>query len=231
MSAAFYVLAAAMIFLALFALIYPLIKEGRRHQRSRDLIATIVAIAVLLPAATAYLYARLGTPAALDDAARLGTPLKPVASNMTAERKPQDIQKWLDAAHDDDTAQQTGEARNAYAQVLKLDPQNTLAMVGWVEADMAQHADYAVDTDARRLLEQAIALEPDNQRALWLYGISQFQQKDYVAASTTWRHLLQLLDTGSDLARSVTQKIAIADAKAKVKPGDTLPLRQPVDAP
>jgi len=210
MNMTFYVIAAAMIALALFALIYPLIKESRRHKRSQDLLATIVAIAVLLPATAIYLYARLGSPAALDGGARN------ITIGASAERKQQDIQKWLDIAHDDDVAQRAGAARDTYARVLKLDPQNTVAMVGWVEADMSQQAGYAVDTAARRLLEQAIALEPDNQRALWLFGISQFQQKDYAAASATWRHLLQLLDAGTDLAQSVTQQIAIADAKANL---------------
>lgn len=228
MSVIFYVIAAAMIALALFAVIYPLVKEGRRHQRSQNLIATMVAITVLLPAAAIYLYTRLGTPATLDEGARktfsvAHTPATSVADDTSTGRKQQDIQKWLDAAHHDDMAQRAGEARDAYAQVLKLDAQNTVAMVGWVEADMAQQADYGVDSAAHRLLEQAIALEPDNQRALWLFGISQFQQKDYAAAATTWRHLLQLLDVGSDLARSVTQQIAIADAKANVKPADPTP--------
>lgn len=216
MNVAFCVIAAAMMVLALFSVIYPLAKESRRQPPSRNLIATMMAIAVLLPAAAMYLYARLGTPAALNDSAR-----NPVA----IIDKQQDIRKWLDAAHRDDVAQRPGEARDAYAQVLKLDAQNTVAMVGWVEADMAQQTDYAVDDAAHRLLEQAIALEPDNQRALWLFGIGQFQQKDYVAASATWRHLLQLLDAGSDLARSVTRQIAIADAKANVEHGDAMPLR------
>jgi len=216
MSGVFCVIAAAMIVLALFAVIYPLVKEGRRHTLSQNLMATMVAIAVLLPAAAIYLYARLGTPAALNGSAR-----GPVAM----VDKQQVIQKWLDAAHHDDVAQRAGEARDAYAQVLKLDAQNTVAMVGWVEADMAQQTDNAVDAAAHRLLEQAIALEPDNQRALWLFGISQFQQKDYAAASATWRHLLRLLDAGSDLARSVTQQIAIADAKANVKQGHAEPFR------
>lgn len=206
MSGAFYVIATAMVVLALFCVIYPLIKEGRRNKRSQDLMATIFAIAVLLPAATIYLYARLGTPAAFVD------------------HKAQDVQRWLDAAHHDDVAQKTSDARDAYAQVLQLDAQNTVAMVGWVEADMAQHADYAVDIAARRLLEKALALEPDNQRALWLFGISEFQQKDYAAASATWQRLLQLLDTGSDLARSVTQQIALAQAKANAKPDDSAPI-------
>jgi cytochrome c-type biogenesis protein CcmH len=219
MSMAFYVIGAAMIALALLAVIYPLIKETRRHKQSQNLLATIVAIAVLLPAAAIYLYARLGSSAALEAIARN------TAIEASAERKQRDIRRWLDLAHADDTAQRAGEARDAYTQVLKLDPHNTLAMVGWVEADMSQQADYAVDTAARRLLEQAIALEPDNQRALWLFGISQFQERDYTAAAATWRHLLQLLDAGTDLARSVTQQIAIADAKANLGRGGVEPLR------
>lgn len=52
---------------------------------------------------------------------------------------------------------------------------------------LVKEADHAIDSTARLWLEQAIALEPDNRRALWLFGISQFQQQDYAAASVTWR--------------------------------------------
>jgi len=203
---AFYAIAAVMIMLALGALIHPLIRQSRAQARSRNMLATIVAIAALLPAAAIGLYARLGTPAAMN-----GT----IATVTTgADVRQRDIRKWLDTAHAYDASRQAAQAREAYARVLNLDAQNTVAMVGWVEADMAQQTDYAVDAAARRMLEQAIALEPDNQRALWLWGIGQFQQGDYAAASVTWRHLLQLLDHGSGLAQSVTRQIAIADAKA-----------------
>jgi cytochrome c-type biogenesis protein CcmH len=144
---------------------------------------------------------------------------------LRAIRTQQDVQKWLEVAHSYDTQRRASDAHDAYEQVLKIDAGNTAAMVGLVEANMAQHPDFSVDTSSRHLLEQAIAIEPSNQRALWLLGIGEFQQKHYGEASSTWRHLQQLLDPGSALARSVARQISIADASAKFKIPLATPLR------
>jgi cytochrome c-type biogenesis protein CcmH len=225
---AFYLATAAMITFALFLIVRPLIREGLHTKQSLGLFVIASAVTVLLPGIAIYLYTLLGTPAALDDQVVRGTHVRsnalPAADvlNSRVQQTQQNIQKWMQMAHAYDTQKRANEARGAYEQVLMIDANNTAAMVGWVEADMAQHADYAIGAHARQLLEQAIALEPDNQRALWLVGISDFQQRDYAEASATWRHLQRLLDSGSALAPSVAQQIAIADAKAKTPPAETL---------
>jgi cytochrome c-type biogenesis protein CcmH len=217
MKFAFYIVAAVMIATALLLIVVPLIREGRRQKQARILFATALAIVVVLPGVAAYLYDDLGTPLALNDppARMADVPPDVDAPNSRAEQEQQDIGKWMAAAHAYDNEQRPSDARDAYQHVLDIDAKNTAAMIGWVEADMTQHADYSVAAPARLLLQQVIALEPNNQRALWLLGISQFQQENYASASATWRHLQQLLDVGSALAKPVAQQIAIADAKAK----------------
>lgn len=220
MNVTFYLAAAAMVILALLLVIVPLIRGGLRQRQRRGLFATALAVGVLLPGAVIGVYPLVGTPAALDDASLRMAPVTEnaqptiAATNLRADPA-QEIKKWLDIAQTDDAEHRPSDARDAYGQVLMIDAKNTVAMVGWVEADMAQHTDYEIDTTSRGLLEQAVAQEPDNQRALWLLGISKFQHQDYAAAATTWRHLLGLLDGSSHLAQSVAQQIAIADAKAK----------------
>jgi cytochrome c-type biogenesis protein CcmH len=208
---AFYLAAAAMILLALLLIVAPLIRGGLRQKQPHGLFAIVLAIVVLLPGTAIYLYTCLGTPAALD--------VSPTAHALAlrVDPKQRDIQNWMEAAHAYDAEHRPEDARAAYRQVLKSDANNTAAMVGWVEADMTTHTDYSIDASSRKLLEQAIALEPDNQRALWLLGISKFQRQDYAEASATWRHLQQLLDSSSPLAPSVAQQIEIADEKAKLK--------------
>jgi cytochrome c-type biogenesis protein CcmH len=203
---AFYLTAALMIAVALTALLLPLMRQGRRESRARGVFVLVLAIALLLPLGAAGIYLVVGTPIALD-----GIPRQP----SLAEQQQQAAKQWLAAAHAYDTQRRPGDASDAYQNVLKLAPDNTTAMVGWVEAEMAQQTNFAVDAPARQLLQRAIALEPNNQRALWLWGIAQFQQQDYAGAATTWKHLLPLLDSGSALAQSVQQQIALADAKSK----------------
>jgi cytochrome c-type biogenesis protein CcmH len=203
---AFYLSATAMIAFALLLIVLPLLRGGPRRETSRGLFSTALAIVVLLPGTAIGLYAHLGTPAVLNGSiprvAEAGSP-----TNAS-------VHQWMDAAHRYDKEQQPRDARNAYESVLAIDAGNAEAMVGWVEADMTQHADFAIEAPARRMLERAIALEPDNQRALWLLGIGEFQQKNYAAASATWKHLQALLGDGSALTQPVARQIALADAKA-----------------
>jgi cytochrome c-type biogenesis protein CcmH len=206
MTVAFYLSAAAMMLFAVLLIVAPLLRGGLRQKQPRGLFVTAMAIVVLLPGTAIALYARLGTPAAFNG------PIPRVAEVRSPTDAP--VRKWMDAAHRYDKEQRPGDARDAYQSVLAIDAGNTEAMVGWVEADMTQHADFAIDAPARRMLERAIALEPDNQRALWLLGIGEFQEKKYAAASATWRHLQALLDAGSALAQPVARQIALADAKA-----------------
>ncbi len=236
MKAAFYTAAIAMVALALFLTIRPLIQAGLRQKSAQGLFAIALAIAVLLPVVTIYLYRLLGTPQALDAQsfrnahAPAGVQTKAEAMNGPVFQNPvvqnnarDDSLKWMAAARAYDIEKRPLEARDLYAKVLQVDVGNTAAMVGWVEADMTQHADYSIDASSRRLLERAIALEPDNQRALWLLGISDFQRENYAQASATWRHLQRLLDSHSALTQSVAQQIAIADARAKI-PTSSAPL-------
>jgi cytochrome c-type biogenesis protein CcmH len=208
-----------MILLALLLIVAPLIRTGLRQKQPRGLLAMALAIVVFLPGTAIFLYTFLGTPAALD--------VSPTsrALALRVDPKQRDIQNWMEAAHAYDAEHRPDDARDAYRQVLKSDPANTAAMVGFVEADMTTHADYSIDESSRKLLEQAIALDPDNQRALWLLGISKFQQQDYAEASATWRHLQQLLDSSSPLIPSVAQQIAISDEKAKLKGPAATPSR------
>ena len=64
-----------------------------------------------------------------------------------------------------------------------------------------------------QLLEDVLKKDPKNQRALWLLGISDYQSENYVAAIATWKTLLPMLSPDSDVARSVRNEIADAEAR------------------
>jgi cytochrome c-type biogenesis protein CcmH len=231
-NSSFHFLAAVMIIFALILIVRPLIQGGLRQKQSWVLFATALTVIASLPGIAIYLYTLLGTPAALDDQylgmvrGQSNNQLTADSQNSRATQVRQDVTKWLEVAHTYDTERRASDAGDAYEQVLKIDAKNTVAMVGLVEANMAQRPDFSIDASSRHLLEEAIVLEPNNQRALWLLGISEFQQKDYVEASATWRHLQRLLDSGSALARSVAQQIAIADTNGKMKIPIVTRLRQ-----
>jgi cytochrome c-type biogenesis protein CcmH len=216
---AFYLTAAVMIAVALALLLVPLIRQGRRSGRPRGVFFLALAVAFVLPLGAAGLYLLLGTPVALNGVDR--QPEQPLTIDQAVAElrahlaeQPKDLQGWLLLAQTYGAMRKPEEARDAYDQALRLEPDNTVAMVGWAESDSIAREDHRVEGRALELLERAVQREPDNQRGLWLLGISQFQHDRYAEAAATWRKLQPLLEPGSTVAKAVTEQIAVAEARA-----------------
>lgn len=214
-TAGFYSAAVAMVGVALGALLWPLLRRQRSAGGPRRAVAALLAVA--LPLASAGLYRLVGDPAAL-----AGIPVQAVPPDADAAGRA--LKRWLDQADAALQAKRSAEAREAYAQALRIAPDNGEAMLGWVEADMAQQPGLTVGTAARGMLQRLLAQQPDNQRALWMLGIGEFQQRHYAEAAAHWRHLQTLLPDASPLREAVAQRIAAAETMAAAPATPTLPV-------
>jgi cytochrome c-type biogenesis protein CcmH len=219
----FYAIAAAMIAVALAALLLPLVLQGRRSGRSRGVFVLTLAIALVLPLATGWLYLKIGTPVALNGVTSMAgksLTMEQAVSQLRAHlaEKPDDLQAWTLLAQTSAMMHNTADARDAYDHIMKLDPNNADAMVGWAEADAMLKSDHVIGDRAVALLKHAVQLQPDSQRGLWLLGTSQFQQGNYSAAAATWRLLEPQLEPGSKVAKAVAEQITQADARASGAP-------------
>jgi cytochrome c-type biogenesis protein CcmH len=215
---AFYLIAAVMVAAALVLLLWPLLRHGRRDGRSRGIFVLALGVAFVLPLAAGGLYLLVGAPVTLQGvpAAQPALDIDQAVAELRQHLKqqPDDLQGWLLLAQAESSMQQSVQAREAYGQALRIAPDNTVAMVGWAEADSMARDDHRIEGRALDLLKQAVQVDPANQRGLWLLGISQFQRDDYAAAAATWRRLQPLLEPGSTVARAVTEQIAVADARS-----------------
>jgi cytochrome c-type biogenesis protein CcmH len=70
-----------------------------------------------------------------------------------------------------------------------------------------------LDGEPSRLLAKALAIEPNNQKALLLSGMHAFQQKDYAKALQQWEKVVQLAPSG-ELAQQLQGVIAQARERA-----------------
>ena len=223
---AFFLIAAMMIAAALFLLLWPLLRHGRRQGRSRAVFVLSLALAFALPIAAIGLYLAVGTPLALDGVQR---PPKSMSIDQAVDelkahlaQQPDDLQGWMLLAQTYGVMHRAAEARDAYDHALRIDAQNSAAMVGWAEADSLLREDHRIEGRALDLLQQAVKIDPQSQRGLWLLGISQFQHDRYAEAAATWRQLQPQLDPGSNVAKAVAEQIAVADARGG-NPGKTSP--------
>lgn len=221
MKPAFYLCAAIMLAVALALVLVPLIRRGRREGRPVGVFALALALAFVIPLATVGVYMLVGTPQTLDGVAKAEPPpsIDEAMASLSARlaQHPDDLQGWLLMGQAQNMLHQFTQARDAYGHALELDAGNGVAMVGWAESDSQSRPDHLIDGRARELLNKAVQVDATNQRALWLLGISDFQQGRYKEASATWRKLQPLLDPSSNVAAAVEQQIAAADAKASGK--------------
>jgi cytochrome c-type biogenesis protein CcmH len=218
----FYLIATAMIAVALALLLLPLVRHGRMQGRSRGILALALCVSIVVPMAAVGLYLVVGTPVALNGVphAQPNLSIDQAVEELKAHlaQQPDDLQGWMLLGQTSAVMHRPAEARDAYEQVLRIDTNNSAAMVGWAEADSLQRDDHRIEGRARDLLERAVKLDPQNQHGLWLLGISQFQHDQYAEAATTWRQLQPQLESGSNVAKAVAEQIAVADARAGGKP-------------
>jgi cytochrome c-type biogenesis protein CcmH len=91
-------------------------------------------------------------------------------------------------------------------------------MVELAEARIFVSAEGQIDDDSIFLLERALALDPRQQKALWLMGIASAQAGDFAFAISYWESLLALLEPGSPVAQSVQQQIGEAQSRLGMEP-------------
>ncbi|HET6546610.1 MAG TPA: c-type cytochrome biogenesis protein CcmI [Rhodanobacteraceae bacterium] len=188
--------------------------------RSRHALVAAVAVALLLPAGTLLLYRLVGAPQALNPAvvAATGTPadhgpgMQQAIAELAAklEQQPNDIDGWSLLGRAYQTTERFAEARDAFRHALDLAPKDPDLMIEYAQAMALATPTHRLAGPARDLIERALKIAPQNQRGLWLLGISDYQDGNYPAAIASWNRLLPQLPKDSDLARSVENQIADA---------------------
>ncbi|HET7663135.1 MAG TPA: hypothetical protein VFK31_05790 [Rhodanobacteraceae bacterium] len=218
----FYILAAIMILAALALVLIPMVRRGRQHGRPRGVFGLSLILAFVLPLSAIGVYALVGTPSAVLASVRKAPPQMTVEQAIAQlrqrlEKSPNDLQGWLLLGRSYTIMKRPTDARDAYAQALKLAPDSADIMVAWVEADSLARPDHIIKGEARKRLQKALGINPHNQRGLWLMGISDYQAGHFVDAALAWRRLQVLLKPDSDVANAVTRQIAMANARAAGK--------------
>lgn len=77
---------------------------------------------------------------------------------------------------------------------------------------LATEQEQRFDGEPARLIQQALALEPDNAQALALAGAARFERKDYAGAAALWRQVLA--QARPESAEAQTMRVGIAKAEA-----------------
>ena len=207
-----------------------------------------VLVAVLLPAAAVLLYRAVGEPAAFDPARMAATtPAGPEGHGVDMdqairglvaklEAEPGNAEGWALLGRAYQSMGRFAESRDALQHAHDLLPDNPDVTVEYAQAAALASEGRRISGEPRALIEGVLAVDPDHQRALWLIGISDYQQGQFAAAIDAWNRLLPNLPADSDIARSVRAQIEDAQAQLGQAPAEpalpaaTAPPAAPADA-
>jgi cytochrome c-type biogenesis protein CcmH len=183
-----------------------------------------LALGLTIPLLAAALYLTVGNPKALvpeqaaaSNSAHALTPpqIQAMTGRLAArlEENPQDVEGWVMLARSYNVLGRHAEAAAAYARASALLPADAQLL--------ADHADTLAMAQGRRLrgeperlIARALEADPNNLKALALAGTAAFERGDYGAAVARWQRILALVPPESDIARSIGDSIADAQARA-----------------
>jgi cytochrome c-type biogenesis protein CcmH len=217
--------------------------EAPRTNVTSRKTAVLVGLCVPIFALAAYTY--LGNFEAMSPQARADAPEGEVTqAEITAmvetlaqrmKEKPDDPVGWTMLANAYSALQRFPEADQAYKKATALTPNNAQLL--------ADHADVLAMIQGRsaageplKLIERALAIEPNNLKALALAGSAAFERKDFPAALGYWGKARKLAPEGefsSSLDASIAEiKQAAPGAVAMVMGGmPAAPVVPPASAP
>lgn len=220
----FWIIAIALLAIPAAIVSWPLFK-GPAKEKITGLFVVLV-----LPLAGILMYQEIGTPEAVHlprtSAARQaaqqqsahdmqGGQMDALIESLQQRMKenPGDPEGWLILGRSLKTMQRYAEAETALTNANRMIPGNPTIMVELAEAKLFNSGQAAISDEARQLLESALAIDPTQQKGLWIMGLAAAQAGEDGQAVSYWTRLLDQLDPGSGPYQSVSEQIAMAQTR------------------
>lgn len=195
--------------------------EGR-PQSARSSMTLVAVIAFVLPVSAALLYLHLGEP----DGLRVEPHQARGVSSITLDQfdemtlrlaarlkeNPDDAEGWSMLGRAYKALERYEESRQAWARAAQLAPNDAAILTDYAEA-LALSRGGTLQGEPTLLLERALALNPDNGKALALAGGAAFEREDFGAAIGLWQRLLAQSQDDPELKEALDA--GIAEAKAR----------------
>ncbi|MGZ9893781.1 c-type cytochrome biogenesis protein CcmI [Bordetella bronchiseptica] len=191
----------------------------------RASLAAACALSVAVPVAAMLLYQHLGDPRAAASmmlAAPQDAHAEDAAQDMTQaigalaerlRRQPDDAEGWYMLARSYETLGRYDDAVAAYMETVRLVPDQPALLADLADALLSANGG-APDAKSERVIAQALALQPDQPKALALAGMAALRRGDAAQALAHWQRLKTLLPPDSSAAAQIDNNIAQARAMA-----------------
>ena len=123
-----------------------------------------------------------------------------------AQRHPTDATGWIQAARANAMLNHGQAAVDDFRKAVALRPNDAELLANLADM-LAATGTGRLDGEPIQLVERALAIDPDNVRALALKGSWQMTQRDYRAALTTWNLALKVAQPDDPIAQFLRSKL------------------------
>ena len=210
--------------------------EQRSPRTQPPARAAAALLALLLPFSAAALYLKLGEPDALDPAnlqrgaaASAGAPSAQAADAPDMEQavqglaerlrsEPDNLEGWLLLGRAYKSMERFEPAKEALTQAYRLAPEDPDVMIEYAEAQALAAPRRRIEGENLALIEQAVQMQPDHQRGIWLLGVAAMQGGRPKEAVDRWETLRQLISSDLAAVQSLDEQIEAARQAAGLPP-------------
>jgi cytochrome c-type biogenesis protein CcmH len=194
---------------------------------------TVFALALAVPLSAIVLYLAVGAPGTLDPrqmAAAGGMQgmhahdFEVLVDRLAARLKeePEDGEGWLMLGRSYNLFGRYADAAQAYANAVKRLPPDASLLADYADA-LAMAQGRRLEGEPEKLIARALAIDPNNVKALALAGSAAFERRDYAEAARYWERMVPLVPPDSDEARTLRANIE----EARTLAASTIPGRGP----
>ncbi len=128
------------------------------------------------------------------------------------ERQPDDAEGWALLGRTYSVLGRAAEAVGAYRKLVALRPKDAQALADLADA-LATVNGRSLEGEAAKLVAEAVAIEPQNVKALALAGTVAFNRRDFQAAAQSWQRAIDKAEPDTDFARQL--QLSLAEARGR----------------
>lgn len=184
-------------------------------------------LAGAIPVIAIAMYAYLGNPNALLASSVVATPdmqqdtqqgqheVAPMIASLEAKLKknPNDAAGWYMLARSYGATGRFADAALAFSKIAELLPDNASVLADYADA-LAMAQGGTLQGKPLELINRALKLNEQDEKALNLAGTAAYQEKNFAQAAEYWRRLLKVIPPNTDTSREVAAAIAEAEKAA-----------------
>jgi cytochrome c-type biogenesis protein CcmH len=145
--------------------------------------------------------------------------IQALVSNLTGhlKDKPDDAAGWTLLGRAYSAQGRYADALPAYRRALDLQPKNAQALADYADG-LAMSRNRNLEGEPAQLIQRALAIDPDNIKALALSGTLAFNHAQYKEAIAAWDHAVSVAGPTSELANQLQGALAEARQRAGLPP-------------